>query len=250
MIITPKGGTGVTSEMSVRLHHVAEFHRQHGRLPDEIDGSQQFWLYRDREGQNVSAELFGPVVQNPGVTRTDYNHGWQMAWYDTVCLPALHQMALASCAPSRQVELFSHVYASKAAGRAAVIYRGNDKAKEIQATPYDMMFAMARDTRATQFIVQTDEQEFYEAFKRTFPDTIRFKNFRMIPRNRDSYVIPFVGKRVEFAQNFFAVLLALSQAPQLLVTTGNVGIWASIWRGNTDHLWQVHGDECRWRRLG
>jgi hypothetical protein len=250
MIITPKGGTGVTSEMSVRLHHVAAFHRQHGRMPDAIDGSQQFHLYRDEPGQNVSDALFAPVKQSAGVTRTDYEHGWQMAWYDTVCLPALHQMALASCAPNRQVELYSHIYASKAAGRAAVIYRGNDKAKEIKATPYDMMFAMARDTGASKFIVQTDELEFFGAFKHYFPDTIRFENMPMIKCNYDRYVIENPGRRVEFARSFFAILLALSQAPQLMVTTGNVGIWASIWRGNTDHLWQVHGDECRWRRLG
>jgi len=249
MIITPKGGTGITSEMSVRLHHVAAFHREHGTLPDEIDGSQQYWLYRDREGQNVSAELFGPVQQIP-VTRTDYNHGWQMAWYDTVDLPVLNQMARATCAPARQVELFSHVYAARAIGRAAVIYRGNDKAKEIRATPYQIMFDMAHDCGAQSFIVQTDEKDFFLAFKKKFPDTIRFQNFRMIDRNFNSYVIPTVGNRVNFAQNFFAVLLALSQAPRLLVTTGNVGIWASIWRGNTDHLWQAHGDEGRWRRLG
>jgi hypothetical protein len=249
MIITPKGGTGVTSEMSVRLHHVAAFHREHGRLPDAIDGSQQFWLYRDRPDQNVSAELFSPVIQAE-VPRTDYEHGWQMAWYDKVDLPVLHQMAHAACAPHRQVELYSHIYAAKAMGRAAVIYRGNDKAKEIAPTPYETMFEAARDTHASKFIVQTDEQQFFDEFRKRFADTIRYENFAMIPSNYDRFVIERVGNRVEFARSFFAVLLALSQAPQLVVTTGNVGIWASIWRGNTDHLWQAHGDEKRWRRLG
>ena len=108
--IKPAGGTGITSEMSVRLHHVAAFHREHGRLPSTVDGSEQFWLYRDWEGQNVSNLLMRPNITPLEVKKTDFNHGWQYGWYDEV--------------DALNLNLMAHVTARFRAGRRAPLPTG------------------------------------------------------------------------------------------------------------------------------
>jgi hypothetical protein len=247
--VTPTGGTGVTSVLSCRLHAVAAYHREHGRLPAVVDSRDQFWLYRDVPGQNVAARLFAEVVQID-VARTDYDHGWCFGWCDKMQLESLARMAQAVCFPSLEVITLAQRFTDFVENRTAVVYRGNDKVKDSPLVDYETMIVMAQDTGSKRFIVQTDELDFYEYFKRHFPDTVRFENFTMIRRDPNVYILPALGLRAQFAVDFFAAIIALARAPQLLIVTGNIGMWCALFRGHLDGLWQADGAEKTWRLLG
>ena len=247
--IMPEGGTGLTSALSVRLHFVAAYHREHGRLPDAVDSRKQFWLYRDYPEQDVSKRLFAPV-QQVEVPRTDYDHGWCFSWCDLIGLEGLARMAQAVCAPTPEVLELSQRFTDFVENRTAVVYRGNDKVKDSPLVDYDAMIEMAKDTGSGRFIVQTDEEDFYEYFANRFPNTVRFLNFTMIRRNPDAYILPEIGHRAQFAFDFFAAIIALARAPQLLIVTGNIGMWCALYRGTTSNLWQADGRVKTWRRLG
>lgn len=248
-MVTPYGGTGLTSELSCRLHTVAAFHREHDRLPVVIDSRRQFWLYRDHVDQDVSARLFAPVVRTR-VERTDFNHGWCFAWCDQIGLENLSRMAQAVCAPSAEVADIAQKFTDFVENRTAVVYRGNDKVKDSPLVDYEAVVEMARDTGSSRFIVQTDELDFYEYFVARFPDTVKFGNFNMIRRNPEAYILPPLGKRAQFAVEFFAAVIALGRAPQLVIVTGNIGMWCALFRGSLDGLWQADGAAKSWRFLG
>jgi hypothetical protein len=247
-MITPTGGTGVTSVLSCRLHAAAAYHREHGKLPTEIDSREQFWLYRDTLEEDLSARLFA-AVPRVDVHRTGFDHGWCFGWCDTMDIPRLSPMAQAVCAPSREVIGIAQKFTDFIEHRTAVVYRGNDKVKDSPLVEYDALIEMAKDTGSKRFIVQTDELDFFEYFSERFPDTVRFGNFAMMRRNPDAYILPALGGRAQFATEFFAAIVALAKAPQLLIVTGNIGMWCALFRGHVDGVWQADGKEKSWRKL-
>ena len=145
------------------------------------------------------------------------------------------------CPVSNEIGDKSYQYLQTIGDRTAVLYRGNDKVKEIPITPYSAMVEMALQSGADKFFVQTDEQEFFNHFKATFPDTIRIDELPMIHKNPNSYVMPNKKDSKQFLVNFIAVLRAMGNAKQFITTTGNTGLWAMFFRGHTREVWQYNG---------
>jgi hypothetical protein len=243
------GGTGLTSCLSVRLGEVARFINENNEFPSSICSAEQFKLYSDYEGENVSEKLMGEYIPEVVPYEKDYNHGWQYGFADEINLDVLSKFAKIVCPPSELVLRKSNEYINILEDRTAILYRGNDKAFEIARTPYTAMEEMAKESNTDKFLVQTDEEEFYQYFKERFPNTICFEDIPRINKNPDSYVMPQVGEKVEFAINFFAALIAISKAPKLIINTGNTGHWATILRGYANGIYQWHGNQCKWKKF-
>lgn len=249
MTIKPTGGAGVTSCLSVRLHDAINFYKEHLRFPDEIDCSGQFAIYQDYTTQNVSDYIFGDYVPDNSLKFVGYDHGWQFGWYDEIQLEDLSKLAMNICPMSSNVGDQSFRFMERIKGRTAVLYRGNDKALDVPRTHYEAMIQMAQDTGSESFIVQTDENDFFDFFKERFPDSICLEEIPRINKNPDAYVMPPKGERVIFAVNFLAALRAISTCEKVILNTGNTGIWTMLFRGNTDNVWQAHGQYQKWRKL-
>jgi hypothetical protein len=243
------GGTGLTSCLSVRLDAVTKYINENNDFPLSIDSSEQFALYSDYEGENVCDKLLSQYLYQNVPYVKDYNHGWQYGFADEIELDTLSKYALAVCPPSEIVLNKSIEYQNILTNRTAILYRGNDKGLEIARTPYTAMEEMAKDTKSEKFLVQTDEEEFYNFFKERFPDTICFEDIPRINKNPDSYVMPEPGSKVNFAINFLAALIAISKAKYLIINTGNTGHWATIFRGNKNGIYQWHGNQSKWKKF-
>jgi len=247
MILQPTTGTGLCSCLTVRVHDAVVFYKHHGKWPDEIDSSKQFGLYKEGEINFIADAIMGEY-KCPELPLIDFNHGWQYGWYNEVQLEQLSKLAIALCPTSRRVGDKSYEFMQRMGRRTAILYRGNDKVKEIPATPYKSVIEMAMDTGSTSFIVQTDEKEFYDTFSSVFPDTIRFEELGMISRNPDAFCLP-QNDREQFAVNFIAALRAIGNADKLITITGNTGLWAMFFRGHTLNTWQFNGNKMEWRKL-
>lgn len=247
-IIKPTGGGGVTSCLSVRLHDAVAYYHKNGRWPEAIDSSRQFLFYQDVERQDISSVILAPYSARRMEVK-DFDHGWQFAWYDEIDIPGLAELAQMICPMSDLVGNRSYNMMKRVEGRTAVLYRGNDKALDIPRTHYQAMIEMALDTGTKSFVVQTDEEEFYQFFKERFPDTVCFPEVPRIHKNPDAYVMPEAGKRAEFCVNFLAAIRAIAQAPNLIVNTGNTGLWTVLFRGHTVNVWQATGQNQQHRKL-
>lgn len=237
---------GLTSCLSVRLHEAAKYRREHGQWPTGIDSSAQFEAYRSEPGERIDLLLLGDYDQPEG--RTEYDHGWQYGWYDEVGIPQLSRIAMQVCRPSAAVLARASYFRTLIGEQTAVLYRGNDKAKEVPPTAYEQVFDAAEQARGP-YMLQTDEQEFWDAFVAKFPDTIALPGLPRIKRNTDRYVMPSGPQRPEFALNFNAALYAIGQAPKVVCTTGNTAIWTMLYRGHTMNVWQLNGVHGTWRKL-
>lgn len=244
---------GLTSCLSVRLHEVSTYWANHGHYPDEVDSSSQFQQYADNDHQHVAAMLLAPVSSAKHVPYIHFHFGQQFAWYRHLDLQGLQRLARQYCWPSKRVIDEAHVMMGSMQGRTAVLYRGNDKIQEIPRTPYETMFAMAERSGSHQFWVQTDEADFFDAFKTRFPDTTRIEALPMIQRDDTVSVLPQAG-RVDFAVTFLSALYAIAHAPQIICTTGNTALWPMIFRGHIRGVWQyanayptyVYGEQSVW----
>lgn len=245
------GGTGLTSCLSVRLDQAVKHLREHGTLPDSLDSSAQFAAFRGNDGADVSTRILDPINRASDFTgTTQFDHGWQYGWYDDIDLPTLSMIGQGVCFPADGIHADAMIRAKDIRGRCAVLYRGNDKAKEIGRIDYGMMIEMARDTGYDRFHVQTDEAQFLEAFRRAFPDTTAWDDLPRIRLNTDRYVMPSdADERLPFARRYLAATLALAWSNALIMNTGNTGLWAMIYRGHTRNTWQAHGHYNEWRRL-
>jgi len=243
-----KDGTGLCSCLSVRLHDAVEFYKQNGQYPLNIDSSMQYWLYRDYKDHRIDKVLMDDYRRVENMPFINFNHGWQYSFYDEVQLPELSKLALIVCPISNRVGDKSYNFINILQNRTAVLYRGNDKVKELPATPYESMFEMALASESKSFLVQTDEAEFYEAFKSRYPDTIRYEELGMINRNADAYYLPKENKE-GFAVSFIAALRALGHANKIITTTGNTSLWMMFFRGHTRNVWQYNSIYKRWKKL-
>jgi hypothetical protein len=243
MIVTT--GTGLTSCLSVRLHDAHTYARYHGYWPTEIDSSKQFDIYKVNPSDRIDTLLLGDYKQ-PKIKPTSYDHGWQYGWYDEIDLANLSRITMDVCRPSNNVLAQAAEYRNNIGDATCVIYRGNDKAKEIAPVDYSTAIEAASSIGGP-FFVQTDEQEFLEAFLKAHPNTGYTDELPRIHKNHDKYVMPV--NRSTFALKFNAMLWALGQANKLLITTGNTGIWPVLYRGHTNRVWQLHGQHQTWKKI-
>jgi hypothetical protein len=248
-IITPNYGTGITSCLSVRLHEACEYARKHYHWPDNIDSSLQFGLYKEDPKADITNLFIDHYHRPPSNIISSYHHEWQWNWYDDVDFWMNLSLSKWICPMSKQVKDIAEQYYNLTQGRICVLYRGNDKAKEIDPTPYDAMLEMARKTGKQEFFIQTDDEDFRKLFLFHYPLTTFVSDIPTIASNHDRYVMPQTGRAL-FAQKFLAALYAMRWGAGLITTTGNTGIWACFLRETLDNTYQYHGNKKMWRKVG
>ena len=241
----PEFKGGITANLSMRLERVLDFYRDFNRLPDEIDGSKQFLRYKKNNKHDIAKTIFNSYTSSE-IKPVDFNQRFQFQWYDEIPVGELSQAAHVVCPLSDVVLSRYQLYNKLVSNRTAVLYRGNNKVKEIPRTPYQSMVEMAEDSGSRSFIIQTDELEFYSYFTARFPDTIRISDLPMIPRDDKGCIR---HKSTEFCVNFLAAVMAMGKADRLITNSGNVGMWAVLFRRNTNNVWQFNGKQGTWKRL-
>lgn len=249
MIIRPTDGTGITSCLSVRLSDACAYAREHLEWPTDIDSSKQFWWYKDVEGQDISPMYLAGYLQPPKNVISSYHHEWQWNWLDEVDFYSNSRLSNMVCPISDTVIQMAMELKPLIEGRHYVLYRGNDKAKEISPTPYETMVEMARKSGQDRFFVQTDDSDFLSYFMDRFPGTTYSDLIPRIPSNTDKYVMPVFNKAV-FGQKFLSLLSGAQFADGLITTTGNTGIWAAFFRGTLENTYQHNGRKGMWRKVG
>jgi len=237
-LIVTNGG-GATSCLSVRLHDACLFFNKNGFFPELIDSTNQFSFYQKIGKEDISSFVYGDYKKPPKSNFINFDHGYQFSWYSDVDIPLISKMAKKICPLSNQILEKCSEFSTRIINRSSVLYRGNDKIKEVKIVSYSKMLEMGLASGKTKWVVQTDELEFYAFWKNHFPDTIRIDEIPMISKNSDSYVMP--TDRKEFLVNFIAALRAISMNDTLVTTTGNTGLWACIFRGNIKNVYQAWG---------
>jgi hypothetical protein len=245
---------GFFSCSTVALQDIHNYAKQYGKLPDEVDRSQQYEWYKDEYSKDLIPYFFGKGPKNLHFTnalrlsldtRELQFSDYKLLDFNEIIFYRNKYFTVSDTVASMLID-FVRRYNINLDNTCSVFYRGNDKAKETTIAPYAEFVNKAREIRAErgpniQFLVQPDEAEFLEVFLKEFPDAIFFKETPNIRRNKESNVFSEMPKseRAIFAARFLAAVIIIGNCSTMITHSGNGGLWAAIY-GGLDHRNSIH----------
>lgn len=243
---------GFFSCATVRLIEIIKFFNINKALPDVVDSSEQFAFYKKDEKENIVPAFYEDSNQTIEHTKeivvTQEPGEISFGDYSKIHFSEVSQFVNKYFHPSIEVQKMINDYWVKYAidpeNTCAVFYRGNDKQRECEVTPYGHFIDRAHEVLAgnpnIRFLVQPDETEFLEAFKAAFPDRCFY--FKETPHMRKKnsaifYELP-PEKKTQHGQLFLASVIVMSMCKHVINHSGNGGMWLCLYRGNTDNVHQ------------
>lgn len=244
---------GFFSCCTIRLIEIMKFFNRNKALPEKIYDSEQFAFYKKELSENIVPTFFEYrpdinivhhseicVTNEPGeVSFGDYSK----FHFDEIAL-FINKYFYPSKIVRCMMQDYKMNYNIDFENTCAIFYRGNDKMRECEVTPYSDFINKAKEILAVnpniKFLVQPDETEFLEAFTSAFPDNCFW--FSETPHIRKKNTAIFYElppeKKTEHGCYFLAAVMIMAQCKYLITHSGNGGMWAVLYRGNSNGVYQ------------
>jgi hypothetical protein len=238
---------GFFSCCSKRLEGVVWYFDTFHTLPDRVDSSSQFALYKANQNDDLTSLYFKDVVTDiPYLHSVTFTNDMQFLDYkdlDSSLKPFIKKYFSPSDHVLAILSGYEKKYSIDYQNTCGVFYRGNDKATETSIAAYDSFIVQAKKIKELNqeiiFIVQSDETEFIDAFKESFPGAIVIEEVPHMHKKQSAIHDELPQQdRAEFGANFFAALLVMSKCQYLITHSGNCGLWAVLYRGNPEQVYQ------------
>lgn len=242
---------GFFSNCTVRLNAIIKYVNINNVLPNFIDSSLQFRNYKEDENytkEDLSKYFFQENSEYQKISKTNFATNEQFKKYKNLDFKNITPYIEKFFTPSRPIkniiQTLETKYSINYENICSVYYRGNDKSKETNLASYEDFFAKAEEILLTNnnltFLIQTDETEFAETFKKKFPNSFVFEEIHMINRNAESSVHHSLprNKRKEHAAYFLAATIIIAKTKHLITYSGNCGLWALLYRGHAKNIYQ------------
>jgi len=251
---TPRDA-GFFSLCSSSLADLAQLERQIRR----IVANRAFRRFRALPGGNTWSLFFQqPENTGFGLGRLDYvatlvKKGLYHTNYSTLDFFAFAPFVRTYFTPSTKVQNktkeFEKRYGLSPWNLIAVNIRGTDKWKEIPAADVDRYIQLAENAASeaphAKILLVTDQHQFLSLFEARFAD--RLVVIRELPTTSridgPIHNALTLWQRRDFGVNFLAVVLLMASSRIVITHTGNTAFWTVLFRGHTNGLVQLRGEE-------
>jgi hypothetical protein len=265
-----KWNSGFFSCCTDKLRNVLQFHNQHGILPN-VDSSEQWELYKDdgieniqqwwggtvnifnknditdkffkiKEVEDFDNESFSSTCKAPFICNDDQYSNYHEINYNYLNKITDLYFDLANPIVKIKKKLISK-YKIETKKTIAVCFRGNDKFLETNLPSYQGMLDKILEVKSKnpnhKILLQSDEIEFCDFITKSIPDCILIEETKKLNKttNAVQYTIP-KGSRLENAQTFLSVMSLISDCSDVILNSGNVGLWICLFRKNSDNVSQ------------
>ena len=250
---------GFFSCSTIALQEIMMYYNLHGRLPDEVNRTQQYMYYKHLASDNLIPMLFTSYADGVDaslslrlpdkVYMSDDNREQQFSDYKALRHTDLRYLINRYFLPSEEVTrraaYFMEHYNFDPANTVGVFHRANDKVKETAIADDAAYISIAEQYKGKRFFVVPDNFEFLEAFKAALPDSFHIEANPCMHRDADKAIFMLVPpeQRPEHALNFLATVVMLSQCETLITHSGNGGFWACLYRGHSNNIHQYLNGE-------
>lgn len=248
---------GFFSTCTVACYDIIEHIKKYQSVP-EVDLSKSFKWYKDFSHQNVYDMCFkfnkSQELNINKISKMDYTKN-QLFHYnneDFVNLKPIIQKWFKPSDPVLDyVEFFIKKYEIDTNKTLAICFRGTDKYKEVGETSYEIFLShvpkIIKNKGINRVFIQTDQAQFIDFFKNSFPDT-PFFIIEEIPTTTSNIQLYRQGgviteNRVVSAQMFLASTQILSSCKFLINHTGNVARWITKYRGSAYNTIQYQNNQ-------
>jgi hypothetical protein len=171
---------GFFSCCSVKLHHIVEYFNREKKIPESVDSSEQFLIYKPLHMlyEDITYHFFKEPTAESIKYKNSINFDWNATLrpHSQLDLEMLEPFIVNYFSPSDEiVELSRHLqgkYKLDFENTCAVYYRGTDQYKEI---PYDDMSKFIQKMKLLKdvtYLVQSDDQNFINLVKENFSSNI------------------------------------------------------------------------------
>ena len=236
---------GFFSCCSIRLQNIIEYYNYFGEFPVVIDGKAQFKFYKRKEHGDVDIspvyfkEISEAVSVKGGVFQDVATS--QFKPYGELMFDLISPLVERYFSPSPSVleveEKLTRKYELNYENLCCVCYRGNDKSKETNIPSYGEMLEKMLEVRnqnpGIKFLIQTDEEEFYEYLDKKMPGFVRLTNGVTINKDLNSGV--HLEKNIDLFKEsigLLAIIRMISRSRYIICTSSNVSLWILYYRGN------------------
>lgn len=243
---------GFFSCCSVKLTKIIEFINSNKRLPDNVDSSEQFRLYKKKErcNKDITFDYFGHYENVPDVNiihPIDYNHNHQFKNYANLDYKCITPLIKKYFSPSTEInKIINNIekkYNIVYANTLAVYYRGTDKFIETQIASfnhfYNKIIEIVNINKDINILIQTDSANFID-----YINDKNLKNVVIIDENKTSYTNRGIHHEQSYNTNyqdmfyFLSTIIIISKCKYIICNSGNCSIWTMLYRGNCENVIQ------------
>lgn len=248
---------GFFSCTSIALFNIIRYFNNYKKMPN-IDRNSQYSYYKINQGDNLIPLYYKNNDDNIEyknrieIVIPDDGSSPQFSDYRTICIsdinPFINKYFQVSDYVDGIVKNFESKYNLYYKNLCSVLYRGNDKSKETRLASHEDFLEKCLEIKSknpnVRFLIQTDETDFLEKFLLLYSDSIYFDEIPHI-RKSDTAVHNVIDRNLlpHFAANFLAATICVSKCEHLITHSGNCGIWAVLYRGNTENVYQYLTDK-------
>lgn len=243
---------------SIKLIEILKFKSEHHIIPDTVDSSNMWDLYKpDNLQDDITYHFFIDDKKTNSIggslTRLtpDFDYGTQYRCYKEYNYRDLSPYITKYFSPSKNIlhieTKLLRKYNIDTDNYCAVYYRGTDKASETQLGSFESFQNKVNEivlqNKATKILIQTDSTKFLEYMKNEYSNILAF--------NESITSISNLGTHNENSPNFnymavkylFATALIISKCKYIVSSSGNVASWIMQYRGNGDNVHQFSRDK-------
>jgi len=243
---------GFFSCCSKRLDNIVEFINKNKKLPDDVDSSEQFSLYKPENDKNrdITFDYFEHYDDKKNIEihiPTRYHHNLQYRNYANLDYKGITQLIKKYFSPSKQINEIVNTIEKKYDiiydNTLAVYYRGTDKGTETKITSFDDFYKKILEitniNKNIKILIQTDTAKFID-----YINDKKLKNIVIINENKTTYADKGIHK--EQSQdtnyndifNFFSTLIIMSRCKYIICGSSNCSIWMMFYRGHNKNVIQ------------
>lgn len=243
---------GFFSCCTIRLYKIIEYFNEHKRLPEVIDSSEQYQIYKNKPGEGDITLNFFENYKNINIDLS-FNHLIEfvpddISDYSRLNFKDLDFFIKKYFSPSKEVtrikKLIEQKYNIDYKNTCAIFLRGNDKSKETNQPSYEEMLNKAnllqKQNPDMKFLIQTDEAEFLKYMLTNLNNSFEIKELLKINHNKNlsiQYVINPNDKLLAVSI-YIATILVMSQCKNIIHTSGNGEMFMILYRGSPHGCFQ------------
>ena len=241
---------GFFSCCTIRLLEIINYFNLNKELPLRVDSSVQFDVYKN-ENIDITNDFYQTndnfIEYKEYINVSKSEDEEQFSNYDDLnfelIIPFVYKYFDLSKEAKDRVNFFTNKYNIDFDNTCSVFYRGLDKVTETEIGDYNHYIEKCKwilsNNKDIKFLIQTDELNFQETFLKIFPNSLIINE---LPTLKKQITVMHNHipreKRVNFAIDLLASTYIVSKCKFLVTHSGNCGLWAVLFRGNTINTYQ------------
>ena len=250
LVVSHPGYHGFFSYCSVALKQIIKYFFENKSLPDYVDMRKIFTMFKGDESIDISSIFFKSNMYVDKIYFTTeisyFTNDLQFTNYHQInydiIAPFIKKYFYISDEINNIIFNIENKYNIDYKNTCCIFYRGNDKNTETIIPSYEEVYSKVNNKMINEgnitFLLQSDETDFFNYFKEKVEKYFIFEDEIKHTRNKKTSINHLVDKdtKLKLVKNFLAIVIIMSRCKYIICTSGNISIWITYFRGNSNNV--------------